>query len=203
MLNSCFFFLIGIGLICEKNFREDIPETAWKNTKAFCDQLKFSIIQVSLISWNFSKSAQKCFHFFAKMIDLCLLTQKNQTLLPSLGRQGQSAPCNIIARLSVCLSVSSINAWASNSSLNGGSTWCPVQSFSSGPVRSWSQLCGSPFTPLFTRSRSDHRSAASCGRPLLCAGSFESFCSLELACQVCWSQRFSCKLEALRSVQLA
>ena len=24
-------------------------------------------------------------------------------LLPSLGRQGQSAPCNIIARLSVCL----------------------------------------------------------------------------------------------------
>ena len=31
-------------------------------------------------------------------------------LLPSLGRQGQSAPCNIIARLCVCLSVSSINA---------------------------------------------------------------------------------------------
>ena len=35
-------------------------------------------------------------------------------LLPSLGRQGQSAPCNIIARLcvclSVCLSVRSINA---------------------------------------------------------------------------------------------
>ena len=98
---------------------------------------------------------------------------KCSTLLPSLSRQGQSAPCNIIARLSV----SSINAWASNSSLNGGSTWRPVQSFSSGPVRdpvvvatpcqlvSIQSVREYPFTPLFTRSRSDHRSAASCGRP--------------------------------------
>ena len=61
-------------------------------------------------------------------------------LLPSLGRQGQSVPCNIFARpcVCVCVSVRSINAWVSNSSLNGGSTWRPVQSFSSGPVRSWS-----------------------------------------------------------------
>ena len=36
----------------------------------------------------------------------------------------------------VRVSVRSINAWVSNSSLNGGSTWRPVQSFSSGPVRS-------------------------------------------------------------------
>ena len=56
-------------------------------------------------------------------------------LLPSLGRQGQSAPCNIIAHLCVCLSVRSINAWVANRSLNGGSTWRPVQSFSSGPGR--------------------------------------------------------------------
>ena len=69
-----------------------------------------------------------------------------------------------------------------NSSLNGGSTWRPVQSFSPGPVLSSSptpcQLVpiqsvarsGYLLTPLFTRSRSDHRSAASCGGPLwLCA----------------------------------
>ena len=58
--------------------------------------------------------------------------------------RGQSAPCNIIARLSVCLSVRSINAWVSNSSLNGGSTWRPVRSFSSGHGRplpaSWVQF---------------------------------------------------------------
>ena len=57
------------------------------------------------------------------------------------------APWNIIARLSVCVCVSvrSINAWASNSSLNGGSTHVTSRLnpsgvgriyFSSGPVRS-------------------------------------------------------------------
>ena len=58
-------------------------------------------------------------------------------LLPESGcPSGPSrAPWNIIARLCVCLSVRSINAWASNSSLNGGSTWRPSKArASSGPV---------------------------------------------------------------------
>ena len=44
------------------------------------------MIQVSHISWNFSKSARKVSIFFAKMIDLCLLTEKNQTLKGVIGR---------------------------------------------------------------------------------------------------------------------
>ena len=78
---------------------------------------------------------------------------------------------------SVCLSVRSIIAWVSNSSLNGGSTWYPVQNFSSGRGRPlpaswfWFSPCASSFTPLFTRSRSD---LLGCGRPF-CAGWFESF----------------------------
>ena len=73
-----------------------------------------------------------------------------------IAESGPSGPVGSLQHYcaSVCLSVSSINAWASNSSLNGGSTWCPVQSFLSGPVRSWSptpcqlESCGSPFTPI-------------------------------------------------------
>ena len=75
---------------------------------------------------------------------------------------------------SVCLSVSSINAWASNSSLNGGSTWRPVLSSRGRPLPA-SRIQSvresiHVFTPLFTRSRSNHRyrSAASCGRLALC-----------------------------------
>ena len=79
-----------------------------------------------------------CFHF------LHLSPHTKYPILPFLifaesgPVRGQSAPCNIIAHLSVCGSVRSINAWVSNSSLNRGSTWRPVQSFLSGPVRSWS-----------------------------------------------------------------
>ena len=52
---------------------------------------------------------------------------------------------------------------------------CPVVVAHSLPAGFDSVRAGVLFTPLFTRSRSDHRSAASCGRPLwLCTGSFES-----------------------------
>ena len=36
-MNGCLVavFLIDIGFICKKKLQEDIPETAWKNRKAF------------------------------------------------------------------------------------------------------------------------------------------------------------------------
>ena len=85
MLSSC-FFLIGFRFIWKKNFRKTFQGLLGRIPRRVCDQLTFSMIQVSHISWNFSKSARKVSHFFAKMIDLCLLTEKNQTLKGVIGR---------------------------------------------------------------------------------------------------------------------
>ena len=82
-MNGCsvaVFFLIGFRFIWKKNFRKTFQRLLGRISRRVCDQLSFSMIQVSHISWNFSKSARKVSIFFAKMIDLCLLTEKNQTL---------------------------------------------------------------------------------------------------------------------------
>ena len=75
------FFLIGIGFICKKNFRKTFQRLLGRIPKCFCDQLTFSITQVLThfpgISQNLRENVSI---FFAKFIDLCLLTQKNQTL---------------------------------------------------------------------------------------------------------------------------
>ena len=80
MLSSC-FFLIGIGFIWKKKLQEDIPETAWKNTEVFLWSIDIfinsSFDTFPGISQNLPENVPI---FFAKMIDLCLLTQKNQTL---------------------------------------------------------------------------------------------------------------------------
>ena len=82
MLSSC-FFLTGkpIGFTCKKNFRKTFQRLLGRIPRRFCDQLTFSIIQVFTHFLELLKICPKMFpFFFAKMIDLCLLTQKNQTL---------------------------------------------------------------------------------------------------------------------------
>ena len=80
MLSSC-YFLIGIGFICKKIFRKNIPDTACKNTEVFSWSINIfnnsSFNTFPGISQNMPENVSI---FFAKMIDLCLLTQKNQTL---------------------------------------------------------------------------------------------------------------------------
>ena len=70
----------------KEKLQEDFQRLLGRIPRRVCDQLTFSVIQVSHISWNFSKSARKVSIFFAKMIDLCLLTEKNQTLKGVIGR---------------------------------------------------------------------------------------------------------------------
>ena len=48
--------------------------------------ITFSMVQVLTHFLEFLKICPKMFPFFAKMIDLCLLTQKNQTLWGVIGR---------------------------------------------------------------------------------------------------------------------
>ena len=76
------YFLIGIGTDSSvRKLQEDFPETAWKNTKAFLWSMSIfnnsSFNTFPGISQNLPENVS---FFFAKMIDLCLLTQKNQTL---------------------------------------------------------------------------------------------------------------------------
>ena len=82
---SCFFF-IDFRFIWKKNFRKTFQRLLGRIPRRVCDQLTFSMIQVSHIFWNFSKSARKVSLFSAKMIDLCLLTEENQTLKGVIGR---------------------------------------------------------------------------------------------------------------------
>ena len=76
------FFLIGIGFTCKKNFRKTFQRLFGRKPRRFCDQLEFSIIQVFTHFLEFLKICPIMFpfFFFAKMIDIRLLTQKNQTL---------------------------------------------------------------------------------------------------------------------------
>ena len=81
MLSSCIFFLIGIGFTCTRNFRKTFQRLFGRKSRRFCDELEyFWSFKFSHISWNFSKSAWKWLPLFGKMMDICLLTQKNQTL---------------------------------------------------------------------------------------------------------------------------
>ena len=86
MLTSCFFFHWYWVHLKEK-LQENFPETAWKNTEAFLwsnnifNKSRFNTFPG--ISQNLPENVSI---FFAKMIYLCLLTQKNQTLQGVIGR---------------------------------------------------------------------------------------------------------------------
>ena len=71
----------------EEKLQKDIPETAWKNTEVFLWSINIfnnsSVNTFPGISQNLPENVSI---FFAKMIDLCLLTQKNQTLQGVIGR---------------------------------------------------------------------------------------------------------------------
>ena len=109
--------------------------------------------------------------------------------------------------LRVHVSVHSISAWVSNSSLNGGCTWRPVRSFSSGQVRSWwptpcqlvSSSCGSPMHSIVYALAL--RSSISCqlwSPTLALCRVVWIVCSLELACQVCWFSAFHTTFASLK-----
>ena len=93
-MNGClvaaFFFLIDIGFICKKNFGKTFQRLLGRIPRHFCDQLKFSTTHVFTHLLEFLKICPKMFPFFyAKMIDLCLLTQKMDeycTVAKSVGR---------------------------------------------------------------------------------------------------------------------
>ena len=84
MLSSC-FFLVVIGFICKKNFRKTFQRLLGRIPR------RISINIFNNSSFNtfpgFSQNLpENVSIFFAKMIDLCLLTQKNQTLYGVIGR---------------------------------------------------------------------------------------------------------------------
>ena len=129
------------------------------------------------------------------LIDLAISTQPGQTilpeaqrgtrqgpLLPSLGPgQGQSAPCNIIARLYVCslhkcMSLKQQFEWRLHV------TYHPklILVWSWSPTPCSLALIQSAAVCKFTRSRSNQ--LLGCGRPL-CAGWFESFRLFVRACE--------------------
>ena len=58
------FFLIGIDVICKKNFRKTFQRLLGRKPRRFCDQLTFSIIQVFAHFLEFLKIRQKMFPFF-------------------------------------------------------------------------------------------------------------------------------------------
>ena len=67
-MNGCLvaiFFLIGIGFICKKNFRKTFQRLLERIPRRFCDQLTFSIIQVSTHFLEFLKICPKMFPFFS------------------------------------------------------------------------------------------------------------------------------------------
>ena len=84
MLSSCFFSLVFGS--SERKLQEDFPETAGKNTEACLWSINIFNDSSFTHFLEFLKICPKSFHFFAKMIDLCLLTEKNQTLKGVIGR---------------------------------------------------------------------------------------------------------------------
>ena len=79
MLSSC-FFLIGIRFTCKKNFRKTFQSLLGRIPRRFLWSITIfdnsSFHTFPGISQNLPENVSI---FFAKMIDLCLLTQKNQT----------------------------------------------------------------------------------------------------------------------------
>ena len=71
----------------KEKLQEDFPETAGKNTEACLRSINIFNDSSFTHFLEFLKICSKSFHFFfAKTIDLCLLTEKNQTLKGVIGR---------------------------------------------------------------------------------------------------------------------